>query len=778
MSKQIGAKKKRVQYSTENMAAAINVVRSGSMSKKQASRVYQVPRTTLNDKLSGRVPENPTPPGPSPVLTKQEESVLVNYIDLMHDIGYPLTKTEFLLEVKRIMDIDGRPNPFPNNLPGKDWYSAFRKRNPSITTRVPQSLGHERAAITEGMITNWYKKLYEFLSQEVPDYEDLVKDPRRIFNADESGFPLCVKSDKVLAPVGSKHIYQVVVSDKTQITVMACMNAVGNYMPPMILYPGERFRDVGIAKFPEAIFAHTPNGWMDTDCFVEFLKHLKQFVSKSNIASPILLIVDGHSTHISLAASKFCRENGIVLYCLLPNATHILQACDVGLFSPMKAAWTKHVKQWQMQHIGEVLTKRMFPEVFRGTWYQVATFANAWKGFQKSGLFPLSSDGIDRTKLAPSKCFSGEEATTQDMEETNSTMDPSGDASIVPANQSVETVTFSAPTDPSVEISSAPVKSSGETSSTPVKSSRETPSAPTSNPSREISFAPTLPFVETSAAPSRETSSAYLTAPSVENSSTTSTHHFKEISSVPTIESVSINSQNSEVFTCSDPSPMNLYPTVAILQPPQTQVSAANVSSAFDHLRVPEIKKKVKRNNNIREKLPKALSGVEAIALLEEREKKRIENEELKIVRKEEREKKKLERENERQRKKEERERKRQERADQKIKKMEERKRTKKRSRDSSESDYEGSEKENIPFMDTSSEDNGICFMCGKMGGRANEWVGCEKCPNWCHIKCTGEERLINISSLQEIQKFPFVCQECFKEYVFGYLGNVLPCVE
>lgn len=119
----------------------------------------------------------------------------------------PLDKNGVCDCVKRILDIGGRATPFTNNLPGKDWYHAFRRRNPSVTVRVPQSLGHERAAITEGMIHNWYHKLMEFLQKEVPDWEAMIKDPRRIFNADESGFPLCVKSDKVLAPVGSKHIY-------------------------------------------------------------------------------------------------------------------------------------------------------------------------------------------------------------------------------------------------------------------------------------------------------------------------------------------------------------------------------------------------------------------------------------------------------------------------------------------------------------------------------------------------------------------------------------------
>jgi len=64
-----------------------------------------------------------------------------------------------------------------------------------------------------------------------------------------------------------------VTNNKTQITVMAGFNAYGEYTPPMTLFPGERIRDVGLAGFPEAINAATPNGWMDSMSFVPYLKH-------------------------------------------------------------------------------------------------------------------------------------------------------------------------------------------------------------------------------------------------------------------------------------------------------------------------------------------------------------------------------------------------------------------------------------------------------------------------------------------------------------------------
>lgn len=172
----------------------------------------------------------------------------------------------------------------------------------------------------------------------------MISDPRRVFNADESGFPICVKSTKVLAPTGSRHVYQVLPGDKTQITVLACFNAFGDYMSPLIIYPGQRFRDTVLSGFEEAIFGMTKNGWMDSELFLSFLEHFDSYLIEKKINRPVILFVDGHSTRMSLPAANFCSEKSIILYCLLPNSTHVLQACDIGLFSPMKSKWKEMVK--------------------------------------------------------------------------------------------------------------------------------------------------------------------------------------------------------------------------------------------------------------------------------------------------------------------------------------------------------------------------------------------------------------------------------------------------
>jgi hypothetical protein len=57
---------------------------------------------------------------------------------------------------------------------------------------------------------------------------DILEDPSRIFNGDETSFSMCPKSGKVLAPKGYKNIYEVKKgNEKETITVLLVFSADG-----------------------------------------------------------------------------------------------------------------------------------------------------------------------------------------------------------------------------------------------------------------------------------------------------------------------------------------------------------------------------------------------------------------------------------------------------------------------------------------------------------------------------------------------------------------------
>ena len=98
--------------------------------------------------------------------------------------------------------------------------------------------------------------------------------------------------------------------------------------------------------FPDAVFRHSPLGWMDQDLFYNCLE--QSFISKVEkccIPKPILLLIDGAKVHISLFISELCDENNYIVYCL-PNLAHLLQALGLELMGSIKTTYYQEVRKW------------------------------------------------------------------------------------------------------------------------------------------------------------------------------------------------------------------------------------------------------------------------------------------------------------------------------------------------------------------------------------------------------------------------------------------------
>ncbi|KZC14197.1 hypothetical protein WN55_06628 [Dufourea novaeangliae] len=52
------------------------------------------------------------------------------------------------------------------------------------------------------------------------------------------------------------------------------------------------------------------------------------------IQFPIIMYMNGHSSHTTLALSDFCITKQIELVSLYPNITHTMQPMDVAMFLP------------------------------------------------------------------------------------------------------------------------------------------------------------------------------------------------------------------------------------------------------------------------------------------------------------------------------------------------------------------------------------------------------------------------------------------------------------
>lgn len=101
--------------------------------------------------------------------------------------------------------------------------------------------------------------------------------------------------------------------------------------------------------------------------------------------------------------SVLCTELRIEVIALYPNATRIMQPADVAVFRPVKMAWRKAVRDWQVNHPGEVLNKVSFGPLLENVVSKSIKPETLVNGFKACGLFPLDDNAIDYSKCLGSE---------------------------------------------------------------------------------------------------------------------------------------------------------------------------------------------------------------------------------------------------------------------------------------------------------------------------------------------------------------------------------------
>ena len=376
---------KRKLWPDESMEAAMSSVTKGQMSANKAADLFGVPRSTLKDRLSGRVVHG-TKPGPKPYLTRDEEQELSTYLIKASSMGLGKTRRDVKCIVGSFVKNKGT---LKSSTVSNGWWEKFLKRNPALSLRSGDSTAGVRldAMSVENM------KAYFDLLEEVYNEFDFQNHPEAIYNMDETGVPLEPRPPKVVARRGEKKVRCRTSVQKAQITVIGCGSATGQILPPFIIFAAKKLNHLWMKD--EVIgsrYRVSDKGWVDQGLFYSWLKN--HFLPNAASHRPLLLLLDGHSSHFEPKSIEFARENNIIIFCLPPHTTHECQPLDVGLFGPLKKYWREECHKFYQGNASLLITKLNFNRVFRTAWMKAVSPSNVSGGFRKSGVFPFNRDAV------------------------------------------------------------------------------------------------------------------------------------------------------------------------------------------------------------------------------------------------------------------------------------------------------------------------------------------------------------------------------------------------
>lgn len=207
------------------MDKALKAVTAEGCSVRRAASLYNVHKSILGDRVSGRVIPGSTS-GPEKYLTTKEENELVKFLIRSAAIGYGKSRKEVIALVQSVLYTKGITKVVSNG-----WWESFCRRHPNLSLHAAAPLSMARAKASDPEMVSRY---FDILEQTLDD-NGLRGCPGQIFNMDESGMPLDPKAPKIVAERGSAAC-SLGTGDKSQVTIVGCVSAAGFCMPPMVIW--------------------------------------------------------------------------------------------------------------------------------------------------------------------------------------------------------------------------------------------------------------------------------------------------------------------------------------------------------------------------------------------------------------------------------------------------------------------------------------------------------------------------------------------------------------
>ena len=136
---------------------------------------------------------------------------------------------------------------------------------------------------------------------------------------------------------------------------------------------------------------------------------VRSFHLSCSSKSPLLLICDGHASHVTIALFEKARENGVHVLVLPSHTTHLLQPLDVAVFkSLIKVCFRVECqKVMRANRPLRAITKYEICSILGKAWPKSVTSANFVSGFAAAGIQPLHSQSHREAATSFSKSHWG-----------------------------------------------------------------------------------------------------------------------------------------------------------------------------------------------------------------------------------------------------------------------------------------------------------------------------------------------------------------------------------
>jgi hypothetical protein len=349
----------------------------------RAARIYNVPESTLRDRMNGRRSRRDILPNSRKFTELEEKALLEHILDLdSRGLSPRLADVEDVANLLLAERAGGKV--------GKLWARNFVKRQPELKMHFNRAYDYQRALCEDPeKIRAWFDLVRNMRAKYGIDDADL-------YNFDETGFMMGVITPSMVVTRAERSGRPKTIQpgNREWATVIQGINAEGWCIPPFIVVKGAYHLSNWYSECnlpPGWVIKPTENGWTNNETGLEWIQHFDKHTAYRKKGVYRMLVIDGHASHRSAGFDQFCKEKNIITIFMPPHSSHLLQPLDVGCFSPLKRAYSRQIEELVKSHVNHV-TKLEFFIAFKAAFFACMGEANVKAGFRASGLVPMDPE--------------------------------------------------------------------------------------------------------------------------------------------------------------------------------------------------------------------------------------------------------------------------------------------------------------------------------------------------------------------------------------------------
>ncbi|CAC5410897.1 unnamed protein product [Mytilus coruscus] len=174
---------------------------------------------------------------------------------------------------------------------------------------------------------------------------------------DETGLSLEHRPSKVLAAEGIRSVPRKTGNSREGVTILPCINAAGEKMPPLVIVKGKTERSLRSFNThegpPGSKWTFQEKAWKNDLIGIEWFSEI--FLRNCGAKRPQLLVLDSHNSHETLGLLELAFDNNIIILAMPAHTTHFLCPLDRTVFGPFKREYDQVCSEYMSSSVDNSL---------------------------------------------------------------------------------------------------------------------------------------------------------------------------------------------------------------------------------------------------------------------------------------------------------------------------------------------------------------------------------------------------------------------------------------